>query len=143
MKNYKHELLKDDICKTLEQPAQQEPVAVYGHCPECGAKGVMRERRPNGNDKCANGHTYLSSVAQLKTPKKPLPGTVAHRLLQTVERLNFNENQAARYFGVPVFTLRKWLNGELEPSASMATFIEFMEIMENMDPEIENILKNP
>jgi hypothetical protein len=41
----------------------QEPVAVYGYCPECGAKGVMRERRPNGNDKCANGHTYPSNTA--------------------------------------------------------------------------------
>jgi hypothetical protein len=41
----------------------QEPVAVYGYCPECGAKGVMRERRPNGNDKCANGHTYPSSAS--------------------------------------------------------------------------------
>ena len=42
---------------------KQEPVAVYGYCPECGAKGVMRERRPNGNDKCANGHTYPSSAS--------------------------------------------------------------------------------
>jgi hypothetical protein len=41
----------------------QEPVAVYGYCPECGAKGVMRERRPNGHDKCANGHTYPSSTS--------------------------------------------------------------------------------
>ena len=41
----------------------QEPVAVYGYCPQCGAKGVMRERRPNGNDKCANGHTYPSSTS--------------------------------------------------------------------------------
>ena len=41
----------------------QELVAVYGYCPECGAKGVMRERRPNGNDKCANGHTYPSSAS--------------------------------------------------------------------------------
>ena len=40
----------------------QELVAVYGYCPECGAKGVMRERRPNGNDKCANGHTYPSRL---------------------------------------------------------------------------------
>jgi len=47
---------------------EQEPVAVYGYCPECGAKGVMRERRPNGNDKCANGHTYPSSKS---TPPQP------------------------------------------------------------------------
>jgi len=48
----------------LGQEIEQEPVAVYGYCPQCGAKGVMRERRPNGNDKCANGHTYPSSVFQ-------------------------------------------------------------------------------
>ena len=52
------------IEKLIELLAQtQEPVAVYGYCPECGAKGVMRERRPNGNDKCANGHTYPSSTS--------------------------------------------------------------------------------
>jgi DNA-directed RNA polymerase subunit RPC12/RpoP len=50
-------------CGEREALAQeQEPVAVYGYCPECGAKGVMRERRPNGNDKCANGHTYPSRL---------------------------------------------------------------------------------
>ena len=47
----------------LGQEIEQEPVAVYGYCPQCGAKGVMRERRPNGNDKCANGHTYPSSTS--------------------------------------------------------------------------------
>jgi hypothetical protein len=41
-------------------PEQQEPVGVYGHCPVCGAKGVTRERRPGGDDRCANGHTYKS-----------------------------------------------------------------------------------
>ena len=50
------------IKKYMAQP-EQEPVAVYGYCPQCGAKGVMRERRPNGNDKCANGHTYPSSTS--------------------------------------------------------------------------------
>ena len=39
------------------------PEAVYGYCPTCGAKGAMRERRPNGNDKCENGHTYPSRQA--------------------------------------------------------------------------------
>ncbi len=34
------------------------PVAPYGFCPICGAKGVSRERRPDGNDRCSNGHTY-------------------------------------------------------------------------------------
>jgi DNA-directed RNA polymerase subunit RPC12/RpoP len=54
---------KCNWCGERESLAQtQEPVAVYGYCPECGAKGVMRERRPNGNDKCANGHTYPSRL---------------------------------------------------------------------------------
>jgi hypothetical protein len=30
-----------------------------GYCPICG--GVIRERRPNGNDRCGNGHNYPSA----------------------------------------------------------------------------------
>ena len=55
-----------------EQSSSQETVAVYGYCPKCGAKGVQRERRPDGNDKCVNGHTYLSSKAT--PPKRPWVG---------------------------------------------------------------------
>ena len=33
----------------------------YGYCPKCGQPGVSRERRPDGNDRCGNGHTYPSS----------------------------------------------------------------------------------
>lgn len=36
----------------MEQPA------LYGYCPKCGAKGVQRERSPNGKITCENGHTY-------------------------------------------------------------------------------------
>lgn len=35
----------------------------YGTCPKCGAPGVSRERRPNGNDRCANNHSYPSRNA--------------------------------------------------------------------------------
>lgn len=41
--------------------------APIGYCPFCGAKGWMRERRPNGNDQCENRHTY-PSVDALKEP---------------------------------------------------------------------------
>jgi hypothetical protein len=34
-----------------------------GQCPKCGADGKIREKRPNGNDKCENGHTYPSRDA--------------------------------------------------------------------------------
>ena len=57
------------IEEALAQP-KQEPVAAYGYCPECGEKGVMRERRPNGNDKCANGHTYPSSKSAPPQPEQ-------------------------------------------------------------------------
>lgn len=36
---------------------------LYGFCPTCGAGGVTRERRPNGNDNCERGHTYPSKDA--------------------------------------------------------------------------------
>ena len=39
----------------------------YGYCPECGARGVRRERRPDGNDECERGHVY-KSVKSLKEP---------------------------------------------------------------------------
>jgi hypothetical protein len=39
------------IKEVIAELESQEPMAVYGYCPECGAKGVMRERRPDGNDK--------------------------------------------------------------------------------------------
>ena len=65
--------------EALAQP-EQEPVAVYGYCPECGAKGVMRERRPNGNDKCANGHTYPSSTST--PPQRTWVGLTDDELLE-------------------------------------------------------------
>lgn len=34
----------------------------YGRCPACGGKGVQRERRPDGNDTCENGHIYPTST---------------------------------------------------------------------------------
>lgn len=37
--------------------------APYGYCPRCQAPGVSRERRPDGNDRCAKGHVYPSRLA--------------------------------------------------------------------------------
>ena len=62
-----------DNPKDLLSNEQVEPVAVYGYCPECGAEGVARERRPDGNDCCANGHTYPSRTAN-KTPQRTWVG---------------------------------------------------------------------
>lgn len=41
----------------------------YGYCPDCGAAVVARERRPDGNDTCANGCTYPSRLSVPKSIK--------------------------------------------------------------------------
>lgn len=30
----------------------------FGYCPHCQAEVVKREKNPNGNDQCNNGHIY-------------------------------------------------------------------------------------
>lgn len=65
--NSKRQMAQDKVA----QPSQ-EPEAVYGYCPECGAKGVQRERRPDGNDKCINGHIYPSSKALTQPAQEPV-----------------------------------------------------------------------
>lgn len=35
----------------------------HGRCPICGEPGVLRERRPDGNDRCKGGHEYPSADA--------------------------------------------------------------------------------
>ena len=54
-------------------PAALVPVSAYGKCPICGANGKSRERRPNGNDRCENGHTYPSRNAVQAPPAAAVP----------------------------------------------------------------------
>ena len=78
--------LKDAVCgdrsdswcdKCPKRPAAQagERDAPYGYCPECGAPGVMRERKPDGDDKCSNGHRYPSRSARASLPTQPAAQT--------------------------------------------------------------------
>lgn len=56
----------DDEWKAFQEgwnAALAQPKPVYGYCPECGAKGIQRERRPYGFDRCINGHIYPSGIA--------------------------------------------------------------------------------
>jgi hypothetical protein len=36
----------------------------YGRCPTCGGEGRARERRPNGDTICVNGHKHSSQAFQ-------------------------------------------------------------------------------
>lgn len=67
------------LCTLYKVPCQYfysdkplEPDAVYGYCPHCGAKGVSRERRMDGNDTCGNGHCYPSNAATSYPMQKEL-----------------------------------------------------------------------
>lgn len=62
---------KPDREETIKKQAESiEPLpsgnvqAPYGYCPICACKGILRERRLNGNDKCAMAHEYPSSQAK-------------------------------------------------------------------------------
>lgn len=81
----------------------------YGYCPICGAKGIQRERRPDGNDKCANGHTYPSREArQLEFHKGgpvvgrhnqkqdgPFAGSLTDKTREELEELATSQGDAA------------------------------------------------
>ncbi len=57
--------------------------ATYGYCPRCGAPGIARERRPDGNDRCAKGHDYPSAEA-LAGPRATAPQGVTGVSLRDV-----------------------------------------------------------
>lgn len=37
--------------------------SIFGYCPKCNGRGITRERRLDGNDRCENGHVYPSRDA--------------------------------------------------------------------------------
>ena len=49
----------------VDEPQPEVRSAPYGFCPQCGAPGVAREKRPNGDDVCENGHHYASASSIL------------------------------------------------------------------------------
>lgn len=71
-----------------------------------------------------------------KVARIPAPGTVAAQVRATVDRLELDEVQAAAYFGVPVFTVRKWLTGEREPGAAVARLLEVLGVVEALAPNL-------
>lgn len=52
--------MKKMVAGRISKDKQKNP---YGYCPICKAPGKLRERRPDGDDTCRNGHTYKSSTA--------------------------------------------------------------------------------
>lgn len=67
------------------------------------------------------------------TDKKPLKNPL---FVDLRARLNLDESQAAAYLGVPVFTFRKWVSGERQPSASVLRLIEVLGVIETLAPAL-------
>lgn len=76
----------------------------------------------------------------MNKPKTPAPDTVAALVRATVDRLTLTDSQAADYFGVPVFTVRKWLTGEREPGAAVARLVEVLGLVEALAPSLHSSL---
>lgn len=51
-------------------------------------------------------------------------------------RLHLDENQAADYLGVPVFTFRKWASGERQPSAAVLRLLDVLGTVEALAPAL-------
>jgi hypothetical protein len=79
----------------------------------------------------------------LNPPKTPLAGTVAARAKDTADRLNLSEDRAAQYFGVPVFTYRKWATGEREPGAAVTRLLDVLGMIEAMAPDLHQSFLPP
>lgn len=75
--------------------------------------------------------------------KNPLPGTVAARAKDTADRLNLSDTRAAAYFGVPVFTYRKWATGEREPGAAVTRLLDVLGMVEAMAPALHESFLPP
>ncbi len=86
----------------------------------------------------------------MSTPKKPRsarpdpsPDSFAARVRDTMHRLNLDEREAADYFGIPVFTLRKWATGERQPGAAVLRLFDVLGMVEAMAPALHVALIPP
>jgi DNA-binding transcriptional regulator YiaG len=79
-------------------------------------------------------------MTNIKKPPVERSTGFAERIKSTIERLQLTDNQAADYLGVPVFTLRKWLTGEREPSAATYRLVEVLGMLEALAPALHESL---
>lgn len=86
----------------------------------------------------------LAAPSAARKPRiEPAPGTFATRVRETVDRLNLDEPRAAAYFGVPVFTLRKWTTGEREPGAAVVRLLDVLGMVEALAPALHDSFLPP
>ena len=79
----------------------------------------------------------------MNNAQNPVSDSFAARLLETMRRLNLNEARAADYFGVPIFTLRKWCKGQREPSAVAFRLLDVLGMIEALAPALHDSFLPP
>jgi DNA-binding transcriptional regulator YiaG len=79
-------------------------------------------------------------MTDIQNPPVDRSNGFATHIRNTIERLGLTDNQAADYFGVPVHTLRKWLNGERAPGAATHKLVEILGLIEALAPAIHDSL---
>ena len=72
--------------------------------------------------------------------QKPQQTPIQSRLADTLVRLNLTDAQGAQYLGVPVHTLRKWLNGTRAPNAAAIRLLDVLGTIEALAPDIHEHL---
>lgn len=68
-------------------------------------------------------------MTDTKPPRNPV-------FVDLCTRFDFDDARGAEYLGVPVFTFRKWLNGERTPNASALRLLEVLGMVEVLAPAI-------
>ena len=60
----------------------------------------------------------------------------SNQFTHLMTRLRLDDNQAADYLGVPVFTFRKWASGERQPSAAVLRLLDVLGTVEALAPAL-------
>ena len=84
-----------------------------------------RETPPGGFD-----------ITHSEAPGTLVPGNFQLRLSATMERLGLTAQGAADYLGVPVPTIRKWIDGTRTPGAAVIRLLDVLGIVEAIAPSI-------
>lgn len=86
----------------------------YGYCPKCGARGKLRERRPNGNDMCENKCVYPSRDAVKEAPPTPDAGSI------TIEGHTYHRRENGEWYDVA----SEWMQGDRHTFDHIATLTQ-------------------
>ena len=82
-------------------------------------------------------------ITHSEAPGTLAPGNFQLRLSATMERLGLTAQGAADYLGVPVTTIRKWIDGTRTPGAAVIRLLDVLGIVEAIAPSIHAAMLPP